>query len=142
MGAGRPSPGKADRTPPRAAIKLAPPLAHELRPTLSVTEGAQPMSGRERPGLRTRHWEGEGRRGKGSRELEGGLRLIDSSFERILHAAFLRSLFYSALLFVPPPPPPPLSSCLSTLPTSPPPLCGQIAAEKRRGPKRRARVEP
>lgn len=51
----------------RAALKLAPPLAHELRPTPSVTKGAQPMSGPERPGLRAKQWEGERREGAGSR---------------------------------------------------------------------------
>lgn len=51
----------------RGALKLAPPPAQELRPTLFVTKGAQPMSEPERPGLRAKHWEGERREGAGSR---------------------------------------------------------------------------
>jgi hypothetical protein len=133
-------PEEAERTPPRAALKLAPPPAHELRPTLSVTKGAQPMSSPERLDLQATRWEGELR--GGGREVEGGLRLIDSSLEPILHVTYLSNLRCWAQFSVPlaPPSSPPPQS-FSTRPTSPPPLCGQIAAGKRRGPKRQTRVE-
>ena len=50
-GVGRCESGESEKRLPRAALKLAPPPAYDRLPTLTVTKGAQPMSGSEGPGL-------------------------------------------------------------------------------------------
>lgn len=86
----------------------------------------------------------EGPRGgatRGGRDVQGGLHLTDSSLQPILREASpLSSLLGSVRRPTFSSSTPPYS--FASRPASPPPLCGQITAGKRRGPKRQARVEP
>ena len=77
----------------------------------------------------------------GEREVEGGVHLMDgcsNQFSLWLLFALLSAGFSSCPTSSSSTPP---FSLFFDPPHSLPPLCGQIAAGKRRGPKRRARVE-
>lgn len=84
----------------------------------------------------------EGPRGgatRGGRDVQGGLHLTDSSLQPILREASPLSSLRGSVrrpTFSSSTPP------FASRPASPPPLCGQITAGKRRGPERQARVEP
>lgn len=78
---------------------------------------------------------------RGGRDVEGGQHLTDSSLKPILcETSPLSSLLGSVRRPTFSSSTPPHS--FASRPASPPPLCGQITAGKRRGPKRQARVEP
>lgn len=140
-GAGHQGTREAEQRVARAALKLAPPLAHARAPPSPSPKAPSQWASRkgrarERGTGRGSHARGKGRRRRAA--LDGQLTPANPpcGFSAFFCAGLCST---SHLLFLPPTPP---THSSASRPASPPPLCGQITAGKRRGPKRQARVEP
>lgn len=119
-GAGHQGTREAEQRAARAALKLAPPVAHARAPPSPSPKA--PSQWASRKGRARKRGTGRGGAARGGREGEGGLRLTDGSLQPILLAASpLASVLGSVLRpTFPSSSPPPLR--LTPLRPAPPPL--------------------